>query len=464
VSETITGSSEGGGRDLNLLSLSLLCIPLGLLSGLGALAFRWLLALVHNLFFFGRFSWSYDPAAHPPPSPCGPFIIFAPVAGAMIVVFLVRNFAPEAKGSGVPEVMDSIYYGEGRMRAVVALVKPVASAFSVGSGGSIGKEGPSLQMGAALGSTLGRITSVSARQKKTLVCAGAGAAMAATFNAPIGSMLFLAEVVLHEFSVRTLTPLATATIAASAASRILSLDNPLEALPHAGLDFTGMSMVFLLLSCAIMGVLMGGASTVFIRAVYSTEDFLKRFLKGGAYMRHAGSMLLVGVLMYLLMVTSGHYYVDGLGYPTMNEILFGELTSGRLLLVLFAAKMLSTSLTLGSGAAGGIFSPALYLGATLGGAYAALVNGFFPIPAAAAPVFALAGMSAMVGGSTGAVLAATVMLFEMTRDHNAVLPMILAASVSSSVRKFLLRDTIYTMKLSRAGHQVPGLLKRMTRG
>jgi len=277
-------------------------------------------------------------------------------------------------------------------------------------------------------------------------------------------MLFLAEVVLHEFSFRTLTPLATATIAAYAASRILSLDNPLEALPHAGLDFTGMSMVFLLLSCAIMGVLMGGASTVFIRAVYSTEDFLKRFLKGGAYLRHAGSMLLVGVLMYLLMVTSGHYYVDGLGYPTMNEILFGELTSGRLLLVLFAAKMLSTSLTLGSGAAGGIFSPALYLGATLGGAYAALVSGFFPIPAAAAPVFALAGMSAMVGGSTGAVLASTVMLFEMTRDYNAVLPMILAASMSNSVRKFLLRDTIYTMKLSRAGHRVPGLLKRMTRG
>lgn len=122
MSETITGSSERGERDLNLLNLSLLCIPLGLLSGLGALAFRWLLALVHNLFFFGRFSWSYDPAAHPPPSPCGPFIIFAPVAGAIIVVFLVRNFAPEAKGSGVPEVMDSIFYMKAERSGLIEIL------------------------------------------------------------------------------------------------------------------------------------------------------------------------------------------------------------------------------------------------------------------------------------------------------------------------------------------------------
>jgi chloride channel protein, CIC family len=169
-----------------LFRLSLIAIFVGIVTGIGAIAFRGLIGFIHNLFFLGRLSFFYDANSFTPPSPWGVFVILVPVLGALIVTLLVTKFAPEARGQGVPEVMDAIYYAEGRIRPVVAAVKSLASAVAIGTGSAVGREGPIIQIGASLGSTIGQIIPLAAWQRITLVAAGAGAGIAATFNTPIG--------------------------------------------------------------------------------------------------------------------------------------------------------------------------------------------------------------------------------------------------------------------------------------
>ena len=171
-------------------------VAIGLIAGYGAVVFRAMIAAIHNLCFLGQLSFEYDANLHTPASPWGLWIIAVPVAGAVVVAFLVKTFAPEAKGHGVPEVMDAVYYHEGRIRPIVAAVKSVASAVSIGSGGSVGREGPIIQIGAAFGSSVGQVISMPARQRAMLIAAGAGGGIAATFNTPIGGIVFAIELVM----------------------------------------------------------------------------------------------------------------------------------------------------------------------------------------------------------------------------------------------------------------------------
>jgi hypothetical protein len=198
-------------RTIGLFALSLLAIVVGLVTGVGAVAFRALIGLIHNVFYFGRLSALYDANALEPASPWGAGIILVPVIGGLAVTFLVSKFAPEARGHGVPEVMDAIFYREGRIRPVVAAVKSLASALSIGTGAAVGREGPIIQIGASLGSTLGQLTRMEAWQRITLVAAGAGAGIAATFNTPLGGVMFAVELMMPEVSVRTFLPVALAT-------------------------------------------------------------------------------------------------------------------------------------------------------------------------------------------------------------------------------------------------------------
>ena len=194
-----------------LVFLSCLALITGLITGFGAIFFRGLIAAIHNLFFLGTFSVHYDANIFTPAGPWGPFIILAPIIGGMVVTALVTNFAPEARGHGVPEVMDAIYYKEGVIRPIVAVVKSIASAFSIGSGAAVGREGPIIQIGASLGSSIGQILKLDPWQRITLVGAGAGAGIAATFNTPIGGVMFAIELMMPEVSVRTFLPVALAT-------------------------------------------------------------------------------------------------------------------------------------------------------------------------------------------------------------------------------------------------------------
>ncbi len=252
--------------------LTLLAGLVGTVSGLGAVVFRLLIGLFHNIFFFGSFSFDYHATLHTVESPWGGGVILVPVAGAILVTFLVKNFAPEAKGHGVPEVMEAIYYKRSVIRPMVALIKSVASALSIGSGGSVGREGPIIQIGSSLGSSIGQLLRMPTWQRYTLVSAGAGGGIAATFNTPIGGLLFAIELILPEVSARTLIPVSIATGAATFIGRhflgdIPSFNIPSLLLPMASKTSLGQFVVYI-----VLGHLLGLVSVIFIRSVYYCED------------------------------------------------------------------------------------------------------------------------------------------------------------------------------------------------
>ena len=436
-----------------LAALCAMAAVVGIVTGIGALVFRVMISAVHNLFFLQTLSLHYDSSLFTPANPWGAAVILVPVVGAVVVTFIVSNFAPEAKGHGVPEVMDAIYYHGGVIRPVVAAVKSIASAFAIGTGAAVGREGPIIQIGSALGSTFGQIMALTPGQRITLVAAGAGAGIAATFNTPIGGVLFVTELMLPEVSVNTFLPVATATGMATFLGRLFFGPDPAFSVPEViPLPNSLGEGAFALLLYVVLGAVTGVAAAAFIRGLHLLEDGFDMI--PGRYLRHMLGMLLVGIVMYLLYRNFGHYYVEGVGYATIQAILGGQLSGAALLALLFACKLFATSTSLGSGSSGGIFSPSLYMGATLGGAFAGVLVHFLHAPVNV-PAFAMVGMGAMVGGGTGAAMTAVTMIFEMTRDYNIVLPMILAVGASLAIRRLLSRENIYTLKLVRRGHPVP---------
>jgi CIC family chloride channel protein len=442
-------------RSLSPISLLLLAVLIGVAAGLGAIVFRGLIAFFHNLLFLGRVSFAYDANVHTPASPWGPLVILVPVVGAAGVALLVKNFAPEAKGTGVPEVIDAIYYGRGRIRPAVAAVKALASSLSIGSGAPVGREGPIIQIGATFASLVGQVLSMSAWQRITLIAAGAGGGIAATFNTPLGGILFAIEVIMHEVSVRTLVPITLSSITATYVARLVFGTRPsfaMAAFPTLRFQIGDLGTITFY---AVLGVILGLASTGFIKSVYATEDLFEKRIRGSYYLRHMAAMLVVGVTMYLLLVTTGHYYIEGVGYATIQDLLASRTPALYLILILFALKWMATSLSLGSGASGGIFSPTLYMGAMLGGVYGLVLHQIFPSMVPSAVAFVVAGMAGMVAGATGAALASIVMLFEMTFDYDIIIPVTATVALSYAIRKMLLSESIYTLKLVRRGHNVP---------
>lgn len=449
---------EGEAKPRGLVVISLFAVVVGAVGGLGAWFFRLLIGLFHNLLFLGTLSTVYDANSHTPAGPWGAGVILVPVLGALVVAFMVKNFAPETKGHGVPEVMDAIHYGHGIIRPVVALVKALASGLTIGSGGSVGREGPIVQIGAAFGSMLGQWTRLPARQRITLIAAGAGAGIGATFNAPLGGLVFSLELMLVSVNAANILPVALATVTGTYIGRELLGITPAFDIPglHAPTDTLLPPLEMLLM--APFGVMMGLFSVLFIRGVYWAED---RFdaIPGNYYTRHMLGMASLGVVIFLFLRLSGQYYVEGVSYATIVDILNGALGNPLFLLLLFSAKFLLTGLTLGSGGSGGIFSPALFMGAALGAAFGHAARSLFPGMHVDPNLFAVAGMAAAVGGATGAVLTSIVITFEMTRDLHAILPIVICAATAYAVRKSLSRESIYTLKPFRRGHVVPEGLK-----
>ncbi|MBI1366074.1 MAG: chloride channel protein [Alphaproteobacteria bacterium] len=467
VSQTPSGLSESESssnaaeskappKPVNLAILCLIAVALGAVTGFGAVFFRGLISVIHNLFYYGQFSFAYDANEYSPASPWGIFIILAPVIGGMGVVFLVQTFAPEARGHGVPEVMDAIFYKEGRIRPVVAVVKSFASALAIGSGSAVGREGPIIQIGASLGSSFGQILKLETWQCITLVAAGGGAGIAATFNTPIGGVMFAIELLLPEVSARTFLPVALATGTATFVGRLFFGVMPAFNLPTLESLPDQPAAAYLLLLYALLGAVIGLAATGFIRTLHKAEIEFERIKN--PYLRHAIGMSIVGAMMYAFLTFSGHYHIDGVGYSTIQDVLMGGLSAAPFLALLFASKLVATSLSLGSGSSGGIFSPSLYMGATLGAAFGAALSMLFPSMHLSVPAFAIIGMAAMVGGGAGAAMTAVTMIFEMTRDYDIVMPMIVAVAVSIGVRRMLSPENIYTIKLMSRRHFIPKAL------
>jgi len=450
-------SDDDSVQPLAVRWLCVLAFVVGIVTGLGAIVFRALIGLVHNVLFLGQFSFTYDTGHFTPAAPWGALVILVPVIGGIGVTWIVTKFAPEAKGHGVPEVMDAIYYKGGAIRPIVALAKSISSALAIGSGAAVGREGPIIQIGSALGSTFGQFIRMTAGQRITLVAAGAGAGIAATFNTPIGGVLFATELMMPEISVNTFLPVAIATGTATFVGRLFFGAAPAFFVPvHLGAIPNEPSSAFTFVLYALLGAITGLAAAILIRSLHWAEDAFERI--PNPYLRHSLGMLIVGSMMYALWLTASHYYVEGVGYATIQATLYGQLSGGAFLLLLAVCKTIATSVSLGSGSSGGVFSPSLFIGATLGASFSALITAIVPGAPVSAPAFAMVGMGAMVGGGTGAAMTAVAMIFEMTRDYDIVLPMIIAVAFSLGARRMFSRESIYTLKLVRRGHPIPNAL------
>lgn len=447
-------SSEVAETTAPLWAMVIYAICVGVIGGLAAWIFRVLIGLVHNLLFNGVLSADYDMNVHAVASPWGAGVILVPVVGAIFVTWLVQSFAPEAKGHGVPEVMHAIHNEGGRIRPRVAVVKALASAISIGSGGSVGREGPIVQIGSAFGSMLGQWMPTSHEQRALLIACGAGGGIAATFNAPLGGALFAVELLMMTVNVRALSLLVIATMIATSVGSVILGDQPSFVVPTIQSALPESVSPGEFFALALLGVVSGGLSAAFIKVFYWTEDAFGAAVSN-PYLRHCLGMFIIGVMIYAMMIFAGHYYVQGVGYATVVEILAGALADPWFLLLLFGLKFMATCLSLGSGASGGVFSPTLFLGATSGAAFAHLI-GFLGLGIEPSPVlFAVAGMAAAVAGATGALLTGIVIISEMTADFGAMPPLLLAAGVAAIVRSLLVKDTLYTMKLTRRGEFVP---------
>jgi len=412
--------------------LLVIALVVGVASGIFAVMFYHLIN-GFNAFFFGQAKALGGPA----------FRYLFPLVGGLggllvgpIVYFLAR----EAKGHGVPEVMHAVALQGGRIRPRVVVVKALASAITIGSGGSAGREGPIAQIGAAIGSTIGQFFRMSEERLKTLVAAGAGAGIAATFNTPIAGALFALEVVLGEFSASTFSLVLVSSVSAAALARLLLGDSP--AFLVAQYEMVAPVELFFYFLLGLVAALVAQAYT---RILYRTEDIFDSLKKVPEYLRPAIGGIAFGAMAILLPQTLGR------GESVMHSMLDGSMSLVWLLALLAVAKILTTSLTIGSGGSGGIFFPGLYIGAASGGFAGVLFHSLFPGVTAGSGAYALVGMGAVFAGMTQAPLTAIIMLFEMTMDYRIILPLMLACGVSSLLASTISGETIYTMKLVRRG-------------
>jgi CIC family chloride channel protein len=411
-----------------ILVITALLVGLG--GGLGAVVFRWLIDRVRWLGF----------EVLPDLLPfMGPYaIVLAPAVGGLIVGPLIYFFAREAKGHGVPEVMEAVALRGGRIRPVVAVIKSLASSISIGSGGSVGREGPIVQIGSALGSSLGQWLHFSDERIRNLVACGAAAGIAATFNAPIAGVIFALEVILGEFTVGYFSTVVISSVTASVIGRIFFGDVPAFIVPQYSLASPWALFLYL-----VLGLLAGVVGVVFTRMLYRFEDLFEGW-RFPEYLKPAvGGLIIGGLLVYFPQV-------GGVGYEAIEGALHGELALG-LLAFLAVLKIVATSLTIGSGGSGGVFAPSLFIGAMLGGAFGTVVHGWLPEIASTSGAYAMVGMAAVFAGASRAPITAVIILFEMTDDYRIILPLMLATGVSTLLADHLFKESIYTLKLTRRG-------------
>jgi len=412
----------------------IVAVVIGIMGGLGAVAFRWLIALLRHLFFGSgpnlleialTLPWWQRMAI--------------PVAGGLVLAPFIKFFAQETKGHGVQEVMEALVLRGGRMRPRTMVTRALASAISISSGGSVGREGPIVQIGSALGSTVGQFLKASESRMKTLVGCGAAAGMAATFNAPLGGALFAVEVILGDFGLAQVTPIIISSVAGTAVSRHFLGNFPAFVVqPHDMISY------FELFFYAALGLCAGVLAWLYVTVLYRTEDTFDS-LPLPEWIKPALGGLFVGVTAIWL----PHIYSTG--YESIELALRNQLPFGLLIALCFV-KLVATSITVGSGGSGGIFAPALFQGAMLGGFLGYIFNLVFPELTGPYGSYALAGMGAMIAGSMHAPITVILIIFEMTGDYMIILPVMTCSIISTLVAHRLLSgQSIYTRKLVKKG-------------
>jgi CIC family chloride channel protein len=436
---TILSRLQGLTLQYETLLPYVLALLVGLAAGGGAIIFRHLIS-AFDWVFFNRLSDAFSPLGDQR-------VILLPVLGGLLVGPIIYFLAREAKGHGVPEVMLAVETQGGRIRPRVAVIKSIASALCIGSGGSVGREGPIVQIGSAVGSTLGQLLRLSEENIRLLVASGAAGGISATFNAPIAGVFFALEVILRRFNLRNFSVVVLSSVVADALGHAFLGDDPAFAIPPHALES---NLEFPLY--ALLGLFAALAGLAFITVLYKTEDIFDALRLPEMVKPAIG-----GIGMGLL----GLWFVDlfGVGYgsgPSANAMP-SALTGDRGLEVLIALaglKILATSLTIGSGGSGGVFAPSLFIGAMLGAAYGDVAHNLFPDVTASSGAYALVGMAAVFAAAARAPITSILILFEMTRDYSIMLPLMMAVAVATVVAQLIRRDTIYTLKLRRRGVEI----------
>ena len=419
-------------RDRRILLLSLMAIVVGVLSAITAKALVWLIAVFTNLTFFQRFSSDFiSPTNHH----LGRFVILAPVIGGLIIGLMARYGSEKIRGHGIPEALEAILFGRSRMSLKVAVLKPLSSAISIGSGGPFGAEGPIIMTGGALGSIFAQLFHLSAAERKTLLVAGAAGGMSAIFNAPVAAVLLAVELLLFEWRPRSFIPVAIASaVAAMVRVPLLGSGAIFPVTTHAPLGAEGLMIAF------AVGIAAGVASGLLTALVYFCEDIFTKLPIHWMWWPAIGG-LFVGIGGWV------DPRVLGVGYDTIHALLKGELV-GPMVIGLLIGKALVWSISLGSGTSGGVLAPLLIMGGALGA-----IEGRF-ITLGDPGLWAMISMAAMMGGTMRSPLTAMIFTLELTHDLNLLPGLLVACIAAHALTVLWLRRSILTEKVARRGFHV----------
>ena len=436
-----TGAQVGDVRlaepaQFRMVLISFLAGGIGLLAGLIAFALYDLIGLFTNIVFYHHFVVDFTSARH---NQLGLWVIPIPVIGGIIVGLMAKYGTPKIKGHGIPEAMEAVMVNRSRIEPRVAILKPISAAIAIGTGGPFGAEGPIIQTGGAIGSLVGQAFHTTASERKVLLACGAAAGMSATFNTPIAGVILAIELLLFEFKARSFIPLVVASTLATAVHMQLLGSGPMFkvtamdfGIPHA--------LPFYLL----LGLLCGLAAVGFSKMLYWTEDQFEKLPVDELWWPAIGALGL-GIIGYFVP------RILGVGYDTIGDILNANL-AWKLLLVIMVAKAVALVISLGSGTSGGLLAPMFMSSAAMGGVFAMGVDRIFPTANLSAGAFALVAMGAVFGAASRATFSFIIFAFEITRDYNSVLPLMLVSVIADGIAMWLMpRASIMTEKLARRG-------------
>ena len=415
---------------VRVIPISLLAIAIGAICAYVALALLRLIGLFTNLFYYGRLSTSL---VSPAENHLGIYAVLVPVAGALIIGFMARYGSERIRGHGIPEAIEAILINGSKVQPKVAILKPLSSAISIGSGGPFGAEGPIIMTGGAVGSMIAQLFHLTSAERKTLLVAGAAGGMSATFASPVAAVLLAVELLLFEWKPRSLIPVALASAVAAVLRRYILGLGPLFPVPEHPL-FIGPKA---LIGCAVVGILAGALSALLTLSVYAAEDsFLKLKFHWMWWPAIGGLAIGLGGLIFPQAL--------GVGYDTIGGLLQGTVTT-KIILGVLLVKWFIWAVSLGSGTSGGVLAPLLMMGGALGGLEALV------LPYEGAGFWPLISMGAILAGTMRSPLTGIVFAFELTHDANVFLPLLVAGIMAHAFTVLTLKRSILTEKVARRG-------------
>jgi CIC family chloride channel protein len=436
-----TGAQVGDVRlaepaQFRMVLMSFLAGGVGLLAGIIAYALYKLIGFFTNLVFYHRFSAEFISPRH---NHLGWWVILVPAIGGIIVGFMAKYGTSKIKGHGIPEAMEAVLVNRSRIEPRVAILKPISAAIAIGTGGPFGAEGPIIQTGGAVGSLVGQLLHTTASERKVLLACGAAAGMSATFNTPIAGVILAIELLLFEFKARSFIPLVIASTLATAVHMQLLGAGPMFKVAAMDFDIPRALPFYL-----VLGVICGLAAVGFSKLLYWIEDQFEKLPIDELWWPAIGALGL-GIIGYFVP------RVLGVGYDTIGDILNASL-AWKLLLVVMLAKAVALVISLGSGTSGGLLAPMFMSSAAMGGVFAMAMNRIFPAANLSAGAFALVAMGAVFGSASRATFTFIIFAFEITRDYNSVLPLMLVSVIADGIAMLLMpRASIMTEKLARRG-------------